>query len=137
MVFAADRAQLSSVKAVSDEYPLRGKLRVADEPFVAGEVIDRGPGPGEIWLESRLLPALDIKVGDLLDVGSASFKVTKALIKEPDRGGGFNAVGPRVMMNLADVARTDVGQPGSAHSDRALFAGEAALSRHSLAENLH
>ena len=68
MVFAADRAQLSSVKAVSNEYPLRGKLRVADRPFVAGEVVGAGPGPGEIWLESRLLPALGISVGDVLDV---------------------------------------------------------------------
>lgn len=124
MVFAADRAQLSSVKAVSNEYPLRGKLRVADRPFVAGEVVGAGPGPGEIWLESRLLPALGISVGDVLDVGSASFPVTRALIKEPDRGGGFNAVGPRVMMNLADVPQTQVVQPGSRITYRYLFAGE-------------
>jgi len=124
MVFAADRAQLSSVKAVSDEYPLRGRLRVAYEPFVAGEVIQQGPMVGEIWLESRLMPSLGIKVGDLLDVGAASFKVSRVLIKEPDRGGGFNAVGPRVMMNLADVPDTQVVQPGSRISYRYLFAGE-------------
>ncbi len=124
MVFSAERAQFSSVKAVSSKYPLRGELIVSDTPFVGGSVIGRGPLPGAVWLESRLMPSLDLSVGDRLDVGSASFVVSRVLIREPDRGGGFNNIGPRVMMNLQDVPRTKVVQPGSRLTYRYLFAGE-------------
>ena len=124
MVFSADRAQFSSVKAVSDGYPLRGRLIASDEPFVGGFVAEGGPPPGEIWLESRLAPSLGVGIGDLVDIGAASFRVGRILIKEPDRGGGFTDTGPRVMMNIADVPATEVVQPASRVSYRALFAGE-------------
>lgn len=123
MVFSDDRAQFSSVKAVDGNYPLRGELIVADQAFVRGRITRQGPPPGQVWLESRLMPALDVQTGDVLDIGVASFEIGNVLVKEPDRGGGFNSVGPRAMMNLADVGRTDVVQPGSRISYRYLFAG--------------
>ena len=123
MVFSAERAQFASVKAVSANYPLRGNLIVSDEAFKKGDVVFQGPAPGKVWLESRLLPSLDIQPGGVLDIGVASFSVEKALIKEPDRGGGFNSAGPRVMMNMLDVAQTEVVQPGSRISYRYLFRG--------------
>lgn len=124
MVFSAERAQFSSVKAVTSGYPLRGNLIISDEAFRKGDVVEYGPSPGKVWLESRLLPSLDIKPGDILDIGVASFIVEKALIKEPDRGGGFNNVGPRVMMNMVDVPATEVVRPGSRLSYRYLFSGQ-------------
>lgn len=123
MVFSEDRAQFSSVKAVTDNYPLRGNLIISDKAFEFGEVVTRGPAPGEVWLESRLLPSLDVNPGEMLDIGVTSLNVEKALIKEPDRGGGFNSVGPRVMMHMDDVAATEVVQPGSRLSYRYLFRG--------------
>ncbi len=124
MVFSEDRAQFSSVKAVDGDYPLRGRLIAGDEPFVRGAPVDEGPAPGELWMEARLFPSLDVQPGELIDVGVASFPVTKVLIKEPDRGGGFSNAGPRVLMNLADVPATEVVQPGSRLSYRYLFAGD-------------
>ncbi len=124
MVFSADRAQFASVKAVNENYPLRGRMIASNEPFVNGFVVDQGPPPGEVWLESRLAPSLDVTIGDVIDIGVASFRVGKILIKEPDRGGGFSDTGPRVMMNLADVPVTEVVQPASRVSYRYLFAGE-------------
>lgn len=123
MVFSEERAQFSSVKAVDENYPLRGRLIAGDAPFIRGYPIEDGPAPGELWLESRLFPSLDISPGDLVDVGVASIPATRVLIKEPDRGGGFNSAGPRVLMNLADVPATEVVQPGSRLTYRYLFAG--------------
>ncbi|MFT5012833.1 MAG: putative ABC transport system permease protein [Planctomycetaceae bacterium] len=132
MVFSAERAQFSSVKAVTAGYPLRGNLIISDEAFRKGDVVEYGPSPGKVWLESRLLPSLDIEPGAILDIGVASFIVEKALIKEPDRGGGFNNVGPRVMMNMVDVPATEVVRPGSRISYRYLFSGsEDALNEFS------
>ena len=124
MVFSDDRAQFSSVKAVDDNYPLRGQLIVSGAPFIRGSPIERGPKAGEVWMESRLYPSLDVTRGDVLDIGVASFPATQVLVKEPDRGGGFeSAAGPRVMMNLADVPKTNVVQPGSRLTYRYLFVG--------------
>ena len=124
MVFSDERAQFTSIKAVDQHYPLRGKLIAGDEPFVRGAPVDTGPAPGEIWIESRLFPSLDVAPGDLLDVGVSSIPVTRVLIKEPDRGGGFSNAGPRVLMNMADVPATEVVQPGSRLTYRYLFAGD-------------
>ncbi len=124
MVFSEDRAQFSSVKAVDDDYPLRGRLIAGDEPFVRGSPVDAGPKPGELWIESRLFPSLGVMPGDLIDVGVASIPVTRVLIKEPDRGGGFSNAGPRVLMHMDDVPSTEVVQPGSRLTYRYLFAGD-------------
>ena len=60
MVFVGDANQLVSVKAVGEQYPLRGKLIVADAPFIRGYPVTDVPPPGEVWLDSRLFPALDV-----------------------------------------------------------------------------
>lgn len=124
MVFAEDRAQFVSVKATTKGYPLRGTLAVSSEPFTRGRLVDHGPAPGYLWLESRLLPSLDVGLGDQLEIGEGMFEVQNVLTKEPDRGGGFFSSGPRVMMNLADIEKTGVIQPGSRLTWRYLFAGE-------------
>lgn len=126
MVFSAERAQFASVKAVDSQYPLRGQLIAGDAPFRRGQPAPRGPSPGEVWMESRLYPSLDVAPGDRVDVGAASLPLTRVLLKEPDRGGGFNSIGPRLLMHLEDVAATQVIQPGSRLTHRYLFAGSRA-----------
>ncbi|MEM7101143.1 MAG: ABC transporter permease, partial [Pseudomonadota bacterium] len=120
MVFAGDANQLVAVKAVGGSYPLRGKLIVSDEPFVRGYPIEEIPAPGEVWLDSRLFPALDVGLGDTLEVGLAELKVGRVLVAEPDRGGSFFDLGPRLLMNMDDVPATEVVQPGSRLSYRLL-----------------
>ena len=123
MVFGAgERSQLVSVKAAGPGYPLRGTLIAGTEPF-AGGAPAKAPPPGEIWLDSRLFPALDVTLGDQVEVGLAKLKVSRVLVKEPDRGGSFFDLGPRMLMNLADVPATDVVQPGSRIRYRLLLRG--------------
>ena len=124
MVFSAERAQLASVKAVDGNYPLRGKLVAGAEPFARGNPVDAGPGRGEVWMESRLFPSLNVQPGDRVEVGAASFPVARVLIREPDPSRGFNNAGPRLLMNLADVPATRVVQPGSRLEYRYLLAGD-------------
>ncbi len=123
MVFAGDNNQLASVKAVSGSYPLRGELIVSDAPFVRGYPVEDVPAPGEVWLDSRLFPALGLSLGDELEVGVAKLTVSRVLVAEPDRGGSFFDLGPRLLMNVADVPATEVIQPGSRISYRLLLAG--------------
>lgn len=131
MVFAAgaEHSRLASVKAVTAGYPLRGALRVADEPFGGGRSTDGVPGRGEVWLESRLLPALGVKVGDTVSVGYSEFTVAAVLTSEPDRGGGFLEFAPRLLMRAEDVPATRVIQPGSRIRYRLQLAGGAGSLR--------
>jgi putative ABC transport system permease protein len=130
MVFAGERNQLVSVKAVGAGYPLRGVLRLADEPFGPSEPVAQLPPPGEVWLDSRLFPALGVEVGDTVTVGVADLRVGRVLADEPDRGGSFFDFGPRLLMRTDDVARTEIVRPGSRISYRLLLAGaDDALER--------
>ncbi len=124
MVFSDNGNMLVAAKAVSNNYPLRGDVIVADAPFVRGTPIRSGPPVGEVWLESRVLPALGIDVGDSVYVGEAELTVGKIIITEPDRAGGgmVDNAGPRLMLHMDDVERTNVVQLGSRVSYRYLFA---------------
>ena len=127
MVYAetsAARNQLVSVKAVSETYPLRGTLRIADEPFATDRPTETLPQRGEVWLDSRLFPSLGVALGDFVQVGYEKLKISRVLTSEPDRGGSFFDLGPRVLMRMADVPATRVIQPGSRIGYRLLLAGD-------------
>ncbi|QHD02541.1 ABC transporter permease [Pseudomonas sp. S04] len=124
-VIATDQGiQLSSIKAADGVYPLRGQLKSAPAPF-APEEAGGSPQPGEAWVEARLLTALDLKIGDNIDVGMKTLRLSRVLTYEPDRAGNFYSLTPRVMINLADLTATGVVQPGSRVSYRELWRGDA------------
>src|SRR5690606_11745505 len=56
---------LSSIKAVWPGYPLRGEVRISDEPHGSERTVTAMPEPGTVWVEARLLSQLDMQVADL------------------------------------------------------------------------
>lgn len=122
-VIATDTGiQLASVKAVDKAYPLRGQLKRADKLY-GPEQPSSGPEPGNAWAEARLFAALNLKIGDSIDVGNKTLKLSHVLTYEPDRAGNFYSLTPRVLMNLDDLAATGVVQPGSRVKYRELWRG--------------
>ncbi|MBF7730851.1 ABC transporter permease [Pseudomonas sp. N040] len=119
-----DGIQLSSIKAVDSAYPLRGALKSAAAPY-AEESPGGGPRPGEAWVELRLLSALDLSIGDSVDVGQKTLRLTRVLTYEPDRAGDFYSLTPRLLINLADLEATGVVQPGSRVKYSELWRGSA------------
>lgn len=125
-VIATDEdLQLASVKAASNGYPLRGTLRSAAQPYQT-EQPGGAPAPGEAWAEARLFAALDLEIGDSIEVGNKPLRLTRVLTYEPDRVGDFYSLTPRVLMHLDDLAATGVVQPGSRVRYRELWRGESA-----------
>ena len=116
--------QLASIKAASGGYPLRGELKSAAEPYAA-EQPGGGPRPGEAWAEARLFAALDLRIGQSIEVGSRQLRLTRVLTYEPDRAGDFYSLTPRVLINLEDLASTGVVQPGSRVRYRDLWRGDS------------
>ncbi len=125
-IFSGDVSQLAALNAVTANYPLRGRVRVADTPFGVARATDRIPGRGEAWVDARIMAQLKIGTGAPIRIGSASFKVTEVLDYRPDQGTGFVNLAPAVLLNYDDVASTGLIQPGSRVTYAALFAGAAA-----------
>jgi putative ABC transport system permease protein len=62
-------------------------------------------------------------VGDRIELGDRSFRVTRLVTLEPDRGASFVNFAPRVLIALDDLAATGLVQPASRVSWRLLVAG--------------
>lgn len=128
MVFSDDDMTLASIKAVANQYPLRGALEISHVAFPDPQDVllsDAIPAPGNVWVDSSLLPMLNVQMGDRISLGESQFTVTKVVVHEPDGSQGFvGMAGPRVMMNREDLAATQVVQPGSRMTYRWLVAGE-------------
>jgi len=124
VVFNGEDSALTAIRAVSPEYPLRGRVKVADVPFGPAQEADGIPGPGEVWLEARLFAQLGAKVGDRIRVGSSELVAAKVLDYRPDQGSQFVDLAPTLLMRLDEVAATGLAQEGSRISHFALFAGE-------------
>jgi putative ABC transport system permease protein len=120
----ADASSLAAVKAVSDDYPLRGRLRVATAVDAADAAAEGVPEPGTVWADAQAIQALRIGVGERLRLGERTFTVARLITVEPDRGAQFINFAPRVMLNLADLPSTELIQPGARVTYRLLVAGE-------------
>jgi len=122
-LFNGDQSQLASVHAVTEAYPLRGSMRIADLPFGLARVTRSTPARGDAWVDARLMAQLNLHVGDALRLGTSSFRITQVLDYRPDQGTAFVSLAPAVLINLGDVAATGLIQPGSRVSYDGLFAG--------------
>ncbi|MEX0603105.1 MAG: FtsX-like permease family protein [Marinobacter sp.] len=124
MVFGNDSFQLVAVKAVNDNYPLKGEVEYQLGEEAPRQVSARGPDRGNVWVNPRLLRLLDVEIGGSLEIGNKALTVSGLLIREPDGGFNMAALAPRVMMHTDDVAATNVIQQGSRVEYVYLYAGE-------------
>src|SRR5688572_17327578 len=125
VVVAGDASQLASLYAVSDGYPLRGQVRLADAVGGASYTVAGAPPAGAVWLEDGLLARLGADVGARVSIGAREFVVERVLEHRPDQSLGFDTFAPSLMMNLADLESTELIRPGARATYSQLFAGDA------------
>ncbi|HET9693207.1 MAG TPA: hypothetical protein VFP48_02395, partial [Steroidobacteraceae bacterium] len=123
VVFFGSESSLVALRAVGEGYPLRGRLKTADQPFGRGVVTEGVPARGEAWADSRLLAKLGAGIGAEIAVGAARVRVTRVLDYRPDQGSGFADLSATLLINRADLPATELVQPGSRVSRAVLFAG--------------
>ena len=115
--------QLSGIRAVRNDFPLRGDVRTAERPYGPERVAQGVPPPGEAWVEARLLALLDMEVGQTLELGRTTLRVTRVLTFEPGGGVNFASLAPRILIHRADVEPAGVLQAGSRVGYHHYFAG--------------
>ncbi len=124
VVFAGDESVLSTVKVVSDAYPLRGAVRVADRLFGTQRAVDGIPARGEVWADGALLARVGADVGGELTVGELTMRVSAVLTYRPDQSIGFASLAPTLMMNIADIDASGLIGEGSRVRYALLVAGD-------------
>jgi putative ABC transport system permease protein len=120
VAFAHQRTQLLDVQAVDARYPLRGALELHDRNGNA--LPGHAPTAGDVYLDHRALVALDLAVGDRLQLGGRTLSIAAELLRQPD-GGELLALAPRALMSLADAEQAGLLGRGSRARHRLLLAG--------------
>lgn len=113
--------KLVALKSVEAGYPLRGNLRINNDTPTR-----QIPQSGEAWVDSTVLEALNLRVGDAILLGRSRFTIAALITQEPDRGAGLSSFTPRVMLNEKDIAATGLVQPASRVQYRFAVAGDEA-----------
>ena len=105
------RRVLAELKAVDTAYPLYGRIDI--DPQQSMEQALNDSDEFGALVEQPLLARLNIKVGDLVRVGSAEFRIRGIILSEPDRSVRAFNLGPRFMTSLSGLSATGLVQPGS------------------------
>ena len=122
VIGSGSKFELTGVKIITDGYPLKGQLEIANTRAGVGYPTSSIPTSGTAWADPQLASKLDIDVGDRVSVGETELQITQILVFEPDRGGSFVSLTPRLLMNQADLKASQLIQPGSRVRYITLFA---------------
>ena len=109
---ATRKRALVELKAVDNSYPLVGNLEL-DEDAALSAALAR---EGNIWgaaVDRNLLGKLGLKLGDVVRIGDARFRLNATITREPDRVASVISFGPRIMVAGAALPETGLVQPGS------------------------
>ncbi|CAM5490624.1 Macrolide export ATP-binding/permease protein MacB OS=Afipia felis OX=1035 GN=macB PE=4 SV=1 [Afipia felis] len=109
---ADDDFTLIDIKAVDDHHPLLGELTL-DPPLPLPDIFSNRDGTYGAAVDPVLLARLNLKVGDKVSVGQATFQIRSSLTTEPDKLLGGITIGPRFLISLDALNATGLLQPGA------------------------
>lgn len=103
---------LVELKAVGPDYPSAGALATTP-PLALAQALGESGGRFGIVADPALSARLDLKVGDPVKIGEATFVLRATLQQEPDKLSGGIGFGPRVLLSNEGLAASKLVQPGS------------------------
>ncbi len=113
MANAGDKgAALVEIKAVDSGYPGIGSLETDPQQPLADLLQARGGVFGAV-ADPVLFGRLDLKPGDTVTLGGATFQLRANLVSEPDKIAGGVGFGPRLIISQEALRATGLIQPGS------------------------
>ena len=124
VLFAGEESVLATIKAVSAEYPLRGKVRISESLFGEQQEAEGIPQRGKVWADGAILARLGVDVGDAISVGESELQIDAVLTYRPDQSMGFASLAPSLLVNIDDLPDTALINEGSRVGFALLVAGE-------------
>lgn len=120
---AAANLRLGDLRALGEDFPLRGRFRIAD---AHGERDATGiPQRDTLWMSRAGAEQLGAKIGDEIAIGTSTLKLSALVVQEPDAAMDYFNVAPKVFLNLRDLPATGLVQEGSRIRYRLVVAGDA------------
>lgn len=130
VLVSGEQSSLADIRGVTDGYPLRGEVRVAEALGGTPQTATGVPEPGGVWAEPSLLARLGLEVGDTLMLGSLEVRVTRTLEFRPDEGWRLMELAPTLLVSHEDIMASGLIRPGSVVEYEGLYAGnETDLAR--------
>ena len=113
MARSADgNSALVEMKAVDDTYPMLGQLTLTPAMPLPDLLAEREGAFGAA-ADPALLARLDLKTGDRVTIGNATFQIRSTIAAEPDKLASGIGFGPRFLVSEAGLRATGLIQPGS------------------------
>jgi putative ABC transport system permease protein len=106
------RLALVELKAVDGSYPMLGELTL-DPKMPMPDLLVMRDGAFGAAVDSTLLARLDLKLGDRVTIGNATFQIRSVVDAEPDKLAGNVGLGPRFLVSEDALRATGLLQPGS------------------------
>ena len=107
-----DQAGLIDIKAVDSAYPAAGAA-VLSPALPLQDALAARNGVHGIVADEALSAKLDVKIGDRIEIGTASFELRAFLTSEPDKLAGGIGFGPRVILSQDALGASGLLQPGA------------------------
>jgi putative ABC transport system permease protein len=102
-------ARMVELQAIEPAFPLYGTITLLDGKTYSHALLTHG---GAI-VRPELLAQLGVNVGESIVIGQANFEIRGVLDSEPGRRTGAFTLGPRVLIDAADLPRTGLLSFGS------------------------
>jgi putative ABC transport system permease protein len=106
------RLALVEMKAVDGSYPMLGEVTL-NPKLPINDLLTERDGAFGAAADPTLLARLDLKIGDRVTIGNATFQIRSAVDTEPDKLAGGVGFGPRFLVSEAALHATGLLQPGS------------------------
>jgi len=95
-------ARMVELRAVQPAFPLYGELTLDGGQKYSHALLENHG----VLVRPELLTALDVKVGDKILIGTSTFTIRGVIANEPGRRVGGFTLGPRVLVDFADLPST-------------------------------
>ncbi len=103
---------LVELKGVDQAYPLIGAVEILPKLNLHQTLAQRDGVYGAV-ADSALFDALDLTLGDSVQIGDAQYQLRGTLVVEPDRAFRAFTLGPRIMVSHESITTTNVSDEGA------------------------
>ncbi|MBU2980881.1 FtsX-like permease family protein [Lentibacter algarum] len=93
---SGEQRLLTQIKAVDTAYPLTGEV-LLDPPIKLAQALAPQEGLNGAVMDPALIARLGLKIGDSFGLGEGQFRLTAALMREPDSVASGITLGPRTL----------------------------------------
>ncbi|MEO0938351.1 MAG: FtsX-like permease family protein [Pseudomonadota bacterium] len=108
---------LTQVKAVDTAYPLIGAVALSPDIPLDVALSTTNGLPGGV-MEQVLIDRLGLSIGDTFRLGTQDFRLTAALVREPDSAAGGFGLGPRTIVLTTALENASLLAPGTLYNSK-------------------